>query len=371
MNETEKSFEELFNESISNSKLNEVVTGTVIAITQSDEIFVDIGYKADGIIPKKEYSLDENANPRDEFKVGDEITALVLKQNDGQGNVLLSYARLKQREKRKAIEEGLKELEKRVKENEIFEEEVKQVNDKGLIIEVSGQRVFIPLSLSGIPKGEDASRLEGQVVKFRITEFDVKANRIIGSIKSVINEELNEKQDKFWESVKEGKKYLGKVVSISSYGAFVELEGAVQGLLHVSEISWDRNAKAADLLKQGQEIEVTVKEIDTENKRLKLGYDKGPNPLDTLIEKYNINDIVKVKVSKFMPFGVFVELEPGIEGLVHISEIAEKNITKPEDELKIGQHVNAKIIDIDKEKKKIGLSIRELEGTSNEYKEEM
>lgn len=364
-NEKELSFEELYNESLKETKLEKTVTGKIISITNQGEIFVDIHYKADGIIPKKEYSNDETKNPKDEFKVGDLITADVLKQNDGLGNVLLSYKRVKQRKEKN-------ELENRIKSNEIFEEKVKEVNDKGIIVELLNRRVFIPLSLSGIPRGEDASKLQGQTVKFRITEYDAKTNKIIGSIKNVLDEEKKAKQEEFWNNVEIGKKYEGTVASISSYGAFIDLDGIVQGLLHVSEISWDRNAKVNEILQQGQKIEVTIKDVDKENKRIKLSYgEKGQNPWNNIDEKYHINDVVKVKVVKIMPFGAFVELESGIEGLVHISQIAERKLAKPEEELKLGQHVNAKIIDLDKENEKIELSIKELEGTSNEYKEEI
>lgn len=370
--DNEKSFEEMFEKSIKEAKLDKTVTGTIISITKDGEIFVDIGYKADGIIPKNEYSLDENANPKDEFKVGDKITADVVKQNDGLGNVLLSYRRVKQREKRQEIEKEELELEEKIKNNPTFEEKVKEVNDKGLVVLIGNKRVFIPLSLSGVPRGEDANHLKGQTVRFKIIEYDIKANKIIGSIKVLLDEEKKKKQEEFWNSVEIGKKYKGIVTSISTYGAFIELEGVVQGLLHVSELTWERNAKVSDILKQGQEIDVTIKEVDKENKRIKLGYlEKGPNPWSLAKEKYHINDILKVKVVKLMPFGAFVELEPGIEGLIHISEISERKIAKAEDELKIGQHVNAKIIEVDTDNEKIGLSIKELEGTSNEYKEEI
>lgn len=364
-NEKELSFEELYKESLKETKLEKTITGKIISITDQGEIFVDIHYKADGIITRKEYSDDENANPKHEFKVGDWVTADVLKQNDGLGNVVLSYKRVKQREERK-------ELESKIKNNEIFEEKVKEVNDKGIIIEVYNKRVFIPLSLSGVPRGEEASKLQGQTVKFRITEYDAKTNKIIGSIKNVLDEVKNAKQEEFWNNVEVGKKYEGTVASISSYGAFVDLDGIVQGLLHVSEISWDRNAKVNEILEQGQKIEVTIKDVDKENRRVKLSYgEKGQNPWNNIDEKYHINDIIKVKVVKIMPFGAFVELEPGIEGLVHISQIAERKLSKPDEELKINMHVNAKIIDLNKENEKIELSIKELEGTSNEYKEEI
>ena len=348
-NEKELSFEDLYNQSLKESKLEKTVTGKIISITQTGEIFVDIHYKADGIIPKKEYSDDENANPKDEFKVGDSITADVLKQNDGLGNVLLSYKHAK-------IRQAKKELEKKVKQNEIIESKVEQANENGLITKIDGMRVFIPLSLSGISKNEDINTYKNKTIKYRIIEYEPKNNKIIGSIKNVLEEEKRKRQEEFWSNVEIGKEYEGTVTSLSSYGAFVDL-GEVQGLLHVSEISWDRNAKVDEILKQGEKIKVTVIDLDKENKRLKLSY--------------NIGDILKVKIVKMMPFGAFAEIEPGIEGLVHISQIAEKKITKPEDELKINQHVNAKIIDMDLQAKRIELSIKELEGTSNEYKEEI
>lgn len=364
-NEKELSFEELYNESLKETKLEKTVTGKIISITEQGEIFVDIHYKADGIITKREYSDDENANPKDEFKIGDLVIADVLKQNDGLGNVVLSYKRVKQREEKK-------QLENKIKNNEIIQAKVKEVNDKGIIVEAYNKRIFIPLSLSGIPRGEDVSKLQGQIVKFRIIEYDGKTNKIIGSIKNVLDEEKEAKQQEFWNNVEIGKKYEGTVASISSYGAFVDLSGIVQGLLHVSEISWERNANVNEILKQGQKIEVTIKDVDKENRRIKLAYgEKGQNPWNNIDEKYHINDVVKVKVVKIMPFGAFVELEPGIEGLVHISQIAERKLAKPEEEIKLGQHVNAKIIDLNKENEKIELSIKELEGTSNEYKEEI
>lgn len=365
-NEKELSFEELFNESLKEkeSKLEKTVTGKIISITEQGEIFVDINYKADGIIPKKEYSNDENANPKDEFKIGDMITCDVLKQNDGLGNVLLSYKRVK-------VRESKKELEAKVKENEIIESEVLEINEKGLIIIVNNTRVFIPMSLSGISRGEDITSYKGKKVRFRITEYEPKTNKVIGSIRSVIDEERKQKQEEFWNNVEIGKEYEGIVSSISSYGAFIDL-GQVQGLLHVSEISWDRNINLNEILSQGQKIKVTIIELDRENKRIKLSYgDKGPNPWNKANEKYHIGDIIKVKVVKMMPFGAFVEIEPGIEGLVHISQISEKKITKPDEELKLNQHVNVKIIDMNIDEQRIELSIRELEGTSDEYKEEI
>ena len=177
------------------------------------------------------------------------------------------------------------------------------------------------------------------------------------------------KEEEFWNNIEVGKKYTGTVTAISDYGAFVDIGGA-QGLLHISEMTWGRNQNPRDILEVGQSIEVSVKELDKENKRFKLSYEKkGPNPWNKVEEKYHVGDVVKVKISKIMPFGAFAELEKGIEGLIHISQICERKIAKPEEELQVGQKVNAKIINIDFENKKIELSIRELEGTSQEYKE--
>ena len=358
-NEKEMSFEELYSQSLKETKLEKTVTGKIISITEQGEIFVDLNYKADGIIPKKEYSDDENVNPKNEFKIGDTITADVLKMNDGMGNVLLSYKRVKIREEKQ-------ELEKIVRENKIIESKVDQVNEKGLITEVKGTRIFIPLSLSGIPKNEDIKSYIGKNIKFRITEYEPKQNKVIGSIRSVLDEEKKQKQEEFWANCEVGKEYIGTVASISTYGAFVDL-GSVQGLLHASEISWERNINVNEILTQGQEIKVKVIEVDKENKRIKLSYiDKGENPWNNAQEKYNVGDVVKVKIVKFMPFGAFAQLQPGIEGLIHISQISEKKIAKPEEVLQQNQYVDAKIIKMNIEEKKIELSIKELENNDNE-----
>ncbi len=272
MNEENISFEELLNSSMNqNQRLGKIAEGTVISVNQNKEVFVDLNYKADGIIPKGEYSFDENADPSKELKPGDKIKVEVLKQNDGQGNVLLSYKKLRDQERKKD----------------------------------------------------------------------------------------------FWENAEVGKEYEGIVSSICSYGAFIDING-VQGLLHISEISWNRDAKVQDILKQGQTIKVIIKELDKENKRIKLSYaDKGVNPWENL--KLNVGDIIKVKIRKFMPFGAFAQIAEGIDGLIHISQISTQRIAKPDEKLKIGEEVNAKVLNIDLENKKIELSIKELEGTSDEY----
>ena len=357
-------FEEILIRSFKEVKVGTTVTAKIIEINSKGEIFVDLGYKSDGIIPRKEYSIDLDADPNKDFKVGDEIQADIIKLNDGQGNVLMSYKRAKLRNVKKQFNE-------KVKNKEIFTEKVKSINDSGLIVNYQGLiRIFIPMSLSGIPRDEDTSSYIGKEVSFRVIENDLRTGKVIGSIKELADEKRKIEKEKFWNEIEVGKHYKGTVSSLSDYGAFVDVGGA-QGLLHISEMSWNRNDNPRNIFKVGQEINVTIKELDKENKRFKLSYDdKGENPWTKAKEKYHVGDVIKVRVSKLMPFGAFVELENGIEGLVHISQICERKIAKPEEELKENQEVNAKIIDIDEEKQKIELSIRELEGTSFEYKGE-
>ncbi len=297
---TQKSFDELFNESIERlNKLEKTVTGKIINITKDGEIFVDLGYKADGIIPKEEYSDDENKNPNEEFKIGDEITADVIKKNDGLGNVLLSYKRVQKRN------EAIAEKQRRIKEAKERE----------------------------IRRQERAKNIE-----------------------------------EFWNNLKIGDTYTGIISKIMDYGLFVDL-GITKGLLHISEVFWSKDDKLEDKFNVGDNVEVTIKSFDKSENKINLSYPyKGENPWYEAVNKYNVTDIITGKIIRFAPFGAFVELEKGVEGLVHISEITgQKRVTKPEEVLEIGQMVNAKIIDIDKEKRKISLSIRELEGTSKEY----
>ncbi|MBP3503346.1 MAG: S1 RNA-binding domain-containing protein [Clostridia bacterium] len=357
-------FEELLNQTLKEIKIGQTVTGTIIEITAQKEIFVDIGYKADGIIPVNEYLLNINEKVEDKFKIGDRITVVVLKLNDGLGNVLLSYNKA-----RREIDK--KEFESKVNNESIFKSIVSEVNDKGLIVYFNTIKIFIPLSLSAINRNEDPHSYKGKEVRYKIIEYNPKTNRIIGSIKQIADEEKKAKEDEFWSNVEVGKTYTGTVNSISEYGAFIDIDGIIQGLLHISEMTWERDKKPKDILEVGQEIKVKVKEVDKENKRIKLIYDKkGPDPWEKIDEKYHVSDIITVKVLNFVSFGVFVKIEKGVEGLVHISQICEKRITKPDEVLKIGQKVNAKIINIDKDNKKIELSIKELEGTSNELSEE-
>ena len=353
MNEENISFEELLNSSMKNEKIGKTVEGTVISISNNGEIILDLNYKADGIIPKGEYSFDENEDPKKDLKIGDKVIADVIKLNDGQGNVLLSC-------KKRRREDVRKEFEKRVNNNEIFEAIISDRNDKGVIVNYKGIRIFIPHSLSeNLDKGQDCN--------FKIIEYKPKEHKIIGSVKIISDEIRKQKEEEFWKNAEIGKAYKGIVNSVCSYGAFIDIDG-VQGLLHVSEMSWERGINPNNILKQGEEIVVKIKELDKDNKRMKLVYDKkGEDPWKNISSKYKVGDIVKVKIKKFMPFGAFAEIEKGIEGLIHISQICEQRISKPEEKLEISEIVNAKIIDLNEENKKIELSVKELEGTSSEY----
>ena len=295
----EKDLEKLYAESLINKNHDKTVTGTVIQVSSKGEIFVDFKYKADGIIPKSEYSDDADKDPKIELKPGDTITADVLKWNDGEGNVLLSYKKYKRREDIK------KEKELKIKQAE--EREKQEI--------------------------ERAKNIQ-----------------------------------EFWDNIEIGKTYIGTISRIADYGIFVDL-GVVSGLAHISELLWDKNQKLQNKFNINDEIEVKIKSFNKEEGKIALEYPlKGENPWFSLAQKYKINDVVTCKVAKFAPFGAFLEIEKGLEGLVHNSEItALKRVIKPEEELELGQIINAKIINIDKEKLKIGLSIKELEGTSAEY----
>lgn len=361
MEELEKNidFEKAIEDSMKKIVARKMVEGTVIQITENHDIFVDIGYKADGIIPFKEYSYKENEKPEDEFKIGDSIKAYVVKLNDGEGNVLLSYKRVK-------YSQGKKELEARIANHEIFEETITQVSKSGLVVDYKGSRIFIPISLSGIPKGENIEGYNGKKIRFKVTEYQPENNKIIGSAKVLMQEEREKELEKFWSKMEVGLELEGRVAGISNYGAFIDL-GPIQGLLHVSQMSWERNANPNEIVKQEQQIKVRVIDFDKENQKIALELvGRGENPWNKVEEKYHINEIIQGKVKKIMPFGAFVELEPGVEGLVHISQISEERIAKPEDVLKLDQEVKVKIIALDQKNKKIELSIREAEGREEE-----
>ena len=358
----EESFEELLEQSIKTLNTGDKVIGTVVAIG-STEVQVDLGTKHAGYIPADEVSADPDLKPEDVLKIGDEIEVFVVRVNDGEGVVQLSKKKL----------DGLKvwdDVEAACENKEVIEGVITEENKGGVVANVKGVRVFIPASQSGIAKGGELSALKGQTVKMKITEVNRARRRVVGSIRAVNAEARRAAVEKIWSEIEVGKKYQGVVKSLTSYGAFVDI-GGVDGMVHVSELSWRRIKNPAEVVKVGDEIEVFVINFDPEKRKISLGY-KTPemNPWNQFMSKYSVGDTATVKVVKLMTFGAFAEILPGVDGLIHISQIADRRIGKPEDVLSEGQEVEAKIIDVDAENKRISLSIRALLTADEEPEEE-
>ncbi len=348
----EVSFEEALEETLKTLNTGDVVEGVVVDVTPT-EVIVDLGFKSDGIIPASELTDDPDAKPSDVVKVGDTIEVFVVGVNDGEGKTLLSKKKLDAIAGWKKIEEAL--------ENEtILEGKVVQAVNGGIIVLVEGTRVFVPARQASDRFTPDLNVFVNQTVELRITEINSRRRRVAGSILSVLKEKKKVLEEAFWASAEAGKQYSGVVKSIMPFGAFVDI-GGVDGLVHISELSWNRIKDPSEVVAVGDTLEVYIKDINTETKKISLGYKKDEdNPWTIAKAKFNEGDVVSAKVVRFMPFGAFVELIDGIDGLIHISQIANKRIEKPESELKIGQVVEAKITKIDWEAKRISLSIREL-----------
>ena len=348
----EESFEALLEQSIKTLNTGDKVTGIVTGITNKD-VSVDLGTKHAGYIPYDEVSADPSVKPEDILNVGDEIEVFVVRVNDQEGTVQLSKKKL----------DGMKiwdEMAAFAEEKVTVEGTITEENKGGLVASVKGIRVFIPASQSGIAKGGDMTGMVGKNVKLKITEVNRARRRVIGSIRAVNAEERKANQEKIWAEIQEGAKYHGVVKSLTSYGAFVDI-GGVDGMVHVSELSWNRIKTPADVVKVGDEIDVYVISFDPVKHKISLGYKTAEmNPWNQFMTNYAIGDVVDAKVVKLMTFGAFAEILPGVDGLIHISQIAEKRINKPEDVLSEGQDVKVKITDVDAENKRISLSIRAL-----------
>ena len=351
---TEESFEALLDASIKTLNTGDTVTGTVVAIGTT-EVQVDLGTKHAGYIPCDEVSADPNVKPEDVLHVGDEIKVFVVRVNDQEGTVQLSRKKL----------DGMRvwdELQEAADNKTPVEAKITETNKGGLVANVKGVRVFIPASASGVARGGNLEELKGQTVRIRITEVnrERRGGRVVGSIRAVANEMRKAAQEKIWSEIEVGKKYTGTVKSLTSYGAFVDI-GGVDGMVHVSELSWRRIKNPAEVVKVGDVIDVYVIALDPEKRKISLGYKTAEmNPWNQFTAKYSVGDVAKVKIVKMMTFGAFAEIVPGVDGLIHISQIADRRIGKPEDVLTVGQEVDAKIIDIDAENKRISLSIRAL-----------
>ena len=350
--ENGESFAEMLEQSIKTLYTRERVIGVVTRVTPT-EIQIDLGTKHAGYIPLSEYTDDPNVKIEDEIKVGDEIECIVTRVNDVEGTAQLSKKQLDIVKNWAVVEEAC--------ENEaIVEGVVVEDNKGGIVVSVLGVRVFVPMSQTGLPRDALASTMLRRTVRLRVTEINRQRRRVIGSIRAVISEERKASSEKVWAEIAPGVKFNGVVKSITSYGVFVDI-GGVDGMVHVSELAWSRIRHPSDVVKIGDEIEVYVISADPEKRKISLGYRKAEdNPWQVFAGKYNKGDVVTVTIAKLMPFGAFAEIIPGIDGLIHISQIADRRISRPGEVLSEGETVDVLITDIDLEARKISLSIRAL-----------
>ena len=349
--EIEESFADMLEKSIKTLNTGDKVTGVVTGITAT-EVNVDLGTKHAGYIPLSELSDDPSVKPEDIVKVGDEIETYIIRVNDVEGYAMLSKKRLDAVKNWAAIEEAQES-------GEIVEGKVTEDNKGGIVVSVKGIRVFVPASQSGLPKDAAMSELVGQTVRLKITEVNRGRKRVVGSIRAVAQKERRERAEKIWSEIEVGKHYHGVVKSLTSYGAFVDI-GGIDGMVHVSELSWSRIKNPAEVVSIGDHLDVYVISFDPEKRKISLGVkDRTQNPWDVFMNTYKVGDVANVRIVKLMTFGAFAEVVPGVDGLIHISQIADRRIDKPSDVLSEGQMVDAKITAIDEEKK-ISLSIRAL-----------
>ena len=349
--EKEMSFDEMLEETLKPIYNGDKVKGTVVAITGT-EISVDLGTKQTGVIPTEEFTED-GTKLEDAVKVGDVIEAVVVRVNDVEGVVTLSKKRLD-------AAKVWAEVEAAVEDGTVMEGVVTEDNKGGVVVSVKGVRVFVPASQTDLPREAAMSELLKKTVRLKITEVNKARKRVVGSIRRVAQAERRERTEAIWNEIEVGKKYHGVVKSLTSYGAFVDI-GGIDGMVHVSELSWGRIHQPSEVVSVGDEIDVYVINFDKEKRKISLGYkDPEGNPWTQFTNRYAVGDVASVTIVKLMPFGAFAEVLPGVDGLIHISQIANRRIGKPEDVLTVGDVVDAKITAIDEEKHKISLSIRAL-----------
>ena len=353
---SEMSFEQMLDESFKTIRNGEVVEGTVIDV-KPDEIILNIGYKADGIISRNEYTNEPNVDLTTVVSVGDTMEAKVVKVNDGEGQVLLSYKRL-------AAEKGSKRLEEAFENQEVLTAKVTQVLAGGLSVVVDETRVFIPASLVSDTYEKDLSKYEGQEIQFVITEFNPRKRRIIGDRKQLLAAKKEEMRKELFERLHVNDVVEGTVKNVTDFGAFIDLGGA-DGLLHISEMSWGRVENPKKVFKVGDVVKVFVKEINDDKIALSMKFEET-NPWNNAAEKYAVGTVVTGKVARMTDFGAFVELAPGVDALLHVSQISKEHVEKPSDVLKVGQEIEAKIVDFNEEEKKISLSVKALQDDTAE-----
>ena len=357
---SELSFEQMLEDSVKTIRNGEIVQGTVIDV-KDDEIILNIGYKADGIITKNEYTNDSSVVLTDVVKPGDTMEAKVLKVNDGQGQITLTYKRL-------AAEKGNKRLEEAFENQEVLKAPVTQVLDGGLCVNVEEAIVFIPASLVSDTYEKDLSKYADQEIEFVITEFNPRRRRIIGNRKQLLLAEKAEKQKELLAKINVGDKVEGVVKNVTDFGAFIDLGGA-DGLLHISEMSWGRVENPKKVFNVGDKVTVLIKDINGDKIALSLKFPEE-NPWLTAAEDFAVGNVVKGKVARMTDFGAFVELAPGVDALLHVSQISREHVAKPSDVLSIGQEIEAKVVDFNGEDRKISLSMKALEDNSAEQTEE-
>ena len=353
---SELTFEQMLEESLKTIRNGEVVDGTVIDV-KPDEIVLNIGYKADGIITRSEYTNDSNADLTTMVSVGDPMTVKVLKVNDGEGQVLLTYKRL-------AAEKGNERLKEAYENHEVLKAPVTQILGGGLSVVVDEARVFIPASLVSDTYEKDLSKYQDQEIEFVISEFNPRRNRVIGDRRQLLVAEKAEKQKELFEKLHVGDTVEGVVKNVTDFGAFIDL-GGVDGLLHISEMSWGRVENPKKVFKVGDELKVLVKDIHDTKIALSLKFPES-NPWANAAEDYAVGTVITGKVARMTDFGAFVELAPGVDALLHVSQISKAHVDKPSDVLKVGEEVTAKIVDLNKAEKKISLSMKALEAADEE-----
>ena len=357
---SEMSFEQMLEESLKTIRNGEVVEGTVIDV-KPDEIILNIGYKSDGIITRNEYTNEPNVDLTTVVKVGDTLESKVVKVNDGEGQVLLSYKRL-------AAEKGSKRLEEAYENQEILKAKVSQVLAGGVCVIVDETRVFIPASLVSDTYEKDLTKFKDQEIEFVITEFDPRKRRIIGNRKTLLVAKKAELQKELFSKIKVGDVIEGTVKNVTDFGAFIDL-GGVDGLLHISEMSWGRVENPKKVFTVGQQVRVFIKSINDTKIALSMKFE-DENPWNGAAEKYAVGNVVKGKVARMTDFGAFVELDPGVDALLHVSQISHEHVEKPSDVLKVGQEVEAKIVDFNEADKKISLSIKALTAPAEDAAED-
>ena len=350
--EIEESFADMLENSIKTLNTGDKVTGTVVAITPT-EIQVDLGTKHAGYIPVSELTDDPTAKVEELVKVGDEIETFVVRVNDQEGVVTLSKKRLD-------VVKGWEEIEAARENETVLDGVVTEDNKGGVVVSVKGIRVFVPASQTGLPRETPMSALLKQKVRLVVTEVNRARRRVVGSISRVMRAERAAAAEKVWAEIEDGKRYTGTVKSLTSYGAFVDI-GGVDGMVHISELSWSRIKHPSEVVKVGDTVEVYVISADKEKKKISLGMkDHSQDPWTVFTSTYEVGDVANVRVVKLMTFGAFAEIVPGVDGLIHISQIADHRIEKPGDVLAEGDKVDVKITDVDMENQKVSLSIRAL-----------